>query len=106
MEISYFRGFLQSPDFFTAPASTKYHKNYPGGLADHCLNLLEPLKLSNSCLKKKDQLPEDSLTIITLCHDICKEGLYIGHYGNYRTLEGHSAKINIQFFPLKGLRNT
>ncbi|AKB16491.1 3'-_5' exoribonuclease Bsu YhaM [Methanosarcina thermophila CHTI-55] len=83
--------YLKNSDFFIAPASTKYHRNYPGGLAEHCLNLLEPLKLSNSRLKRDEQLPEDSLVITALCHDVCKEGLYIGEYGNYRTLEGHPA---------------
>ncbi|RXA20880.1 hypothetical protein EQO05_03970 [Methanosarcina sp. MSH10X1] len=83
--------YLEKSDFFVAPASTKYHRDYPGGLAEHCLNLLEPLKLSNSRLKRKEQLPEDSLIIIALCHDVCKEGLYIGDYGNYKTLEGHPA---------------
>ncbi|MGB9940689.1 hypothetical protein [Methanosarcina sp.] len=84
--------YLENSDFFNAPASTRYHRDYPGGLAEHCLNLLEPLKLSNSRLKEKEQLPEDSLIIIALCHDVCKEGLYIGDYGGYRTLEGHPAK--------------
>ncbi len=83
--------YLKDSDFFNAPASTRYHRDYPGGLAEHCLNLLEPLKTSNSRLKEKEQLPEESLIIIALCHDICKEGLYTGDYGNYRTLEGHPA---------------
>lgn len=83
--------YIETSDFFSAPASTKYHRDYPGGLAEHCLNLLEPLKLSNSRLKEEEQLPEDSLIIIALCHDVCKEGLYIGDYGNYRTLPDHPA---------------
>ncbi len=28
-------------DFFTAPASTKYHGNYPGGLCEHSLDIYE-----------------------------------------------------------------
>lgn len=83
--------YIENSDFFKAPASTKYHRNYSGGLAEHCLNLLEPLKLSNSRLNESKQLPEDSIIIITLCHDICKEGLYFGDYGNYFTLKGHPA---------------
>ena len=30
---------LESTDFFTAPASTKYHGAYPGGLVDHSLRV-------------------------------------------------------------------
>ena len=83
--------YIENSDFFYAPASTKYHRNYPGGLAEHCLNILEPLKISNSRLMEKKQLPEDSLIIIALGHDICKEGLYIEDNGSYRTFEGHPA---------------
>jgi 23S rRNA maturation-related 3'-5' exoribonuclease YhaM len=83
--------YIQNSDFFEAPASTKYHRSYPGGLAEHCLNVLESLKLSNSRLKGSKQLPEDSILITALCHDICKEGLYIGNYGDYRTVKGHPA---------------
>ena len=83
--------YIKNSDFFEAPASTKYHRSYPGGLAEHCFNLFEPLKLSNSRLKESVQLPEDSIIIIALCHDICKEGLYIGNYGNYHTVKGHPA---------------
>lgn len=83
--------YIKNSDFFEAPASIKYHRNYPGGLAEHCLNLLEPLKLSNSRLKESKQLPEDSILIIALCHDICKEGLYKGDYGDYHVEKGHPA---------------
>jgi 23S rRNA maturation-related 3'-5' exoribonuclease YhaM len=94
--------YIKNSDFFEAPASTKYHRSYPGGLVEHSLNLLEPLKLSNSRLKKSVQLPEDSIIIIALCYDICKEGLYIGNYGNYHTVKGILPTIDIQHFPLKG----
>ena len=31
---------LESTDFFTAPASTRFHSNYVGGLCDHSVNVL------------------------------------------------------------------
>ena len=34
----------ESTDFFTAPASTKFHNNFRGGLAQHCLNVYENFK--------------------------------------------------------------
>lgn len=83
--------YLENSDFFEAPASTKFHRSYPGGLAEHCLNLLEPLRLSNSRLIEAKRLPEDSLTIVALCHDVCKEGLYLGGFGNYYSKKGHPA---------------
>ena len=30
---------LESSDFFSAPASTKYHSSVEGGLCVHCLNV-------------------------------------------------------------------
>lgn len=33
---------LKSTDFFTAPASTRFHGAYPGGLVKHSLNVLCP----------------------------------------------------------------
>lgn len=30
---------LKSTDFFTAPASTRFHGAYPGGLVKHSLNV-------------------------------------------------------------------
>lgn len=57
--------------FFDAPASTKYHGSYPGGLAEHSLNvtaaLLELTK--DMCLRwTRPQSP----VIIGLFHDLCK----------------------------------
>lgn len=83
--------YLENSDFFEAPASTKFHRSYPGGLAEHCLNLLEPLRLSNSRLVEAKRLPENSLTIVALCHDVCKEGLYLGDFGNYYVNKKHPA---------------
>ena len=35
---------LEKSDFFEAPASTKYHGNYAGGLLEHSLNVYDCLK--------------------------------------------------------------
>ena len=41
--------FLENSDFFNAPASTMYHGNWPGGLAEHSLLvLLQTVKLCTS----------------------------------------------------------
>ena len=36
--------YLISSDFFTAPASTRFHGSYPGGLCEHSLNVYDCLK--------------------------------------------------------------
>ena len=71
-------------DFFTAPASTKYHNNCIGGLLAHTLNVYESFK---SLLKLRNiEVSEESIIIISLLHDICK--------CNYYVLEQRNRKIN------------
>jgi hypothetical protein len=66
--------FLESSDFFTAPASTKYHSCNEGGLADHSMNVYQIFCHKNKVFKLN--LPEDTLTICGLLHDICKANFY------------------------------
>lgn len=71
-------------DFYTAPASTKYHNNCAGGLLAHTLNVYENFK------KLLDlqgiEMPEESIIMAALLHDICK--------CNYYVLEQRNKKIN------------
>lgn len=66
--------FLESSDFFTAPASTKFHAAHPGGLADHSLSTytLFAQKVKTYGI----DLPADSVKLCALLHDTCKMGLY------------------------------
>lgn len=63
-------------DFKTAPASTKYHMNYPGGLAEHTLNVLRFTREVQEKLQVPDIDPH-SLTLAALLHDLCKVNYYI-----------------------------
>ena len=73
-------------DFFTAPSSTKFHLNTPGGLCLHSLNVFEAaMKINESLLRPKqdageclfaEPLIEESIAIAALFHDLCKCGLY------------------------------
>ena len=36
--------FIEKTDFFTAPASTRFHGNYEGGLVGHSMKVYEILK--------------------------------------------------------------
>lgn len=57
--------------FFEAPASTKYHGNYPGGLFDHSIKVAEELVSFTRWLNLKWQLSR-SPYIIGMYHDLCK----------------------------------
>lgn len=70
-------------DFFTAPASCFYHGSYPGGLLAHSLNVYKAAKqiqqmASTMALPEKNvmSIPEDSLIICSLMHDLCKTNIY------------------------------
>lgn len=67
---------LRSTDFFTAPASTKYHGAYEGGLFDHCLNVTDTL-LRMTSLGLISWERQESPVIVGMLHDVTKIGAYI-----------------------------
>jgi 23S rRNA maturation-related 3'-5' exoribonuclease YhaM len=64
---------LCNTDFFTAPASMKYHNSYEEGLAEHSLAVYYLLKEKN---EKFNLFGEDTCIITGLLHDICKVNFY------------------------------
>lgn len=72
---------LKGSGFFEAPASTQFHGNYEGGLAEHSLNVYTAaMQLRKTAVTLRpelaDELPEDSIAIAALLHDICKADIY------------------------------
>lgn len=67
--------YLQETDFFKAPASTKYHGAYEGGLAEHSLDVYHILQLKNDYYSLG--LSSDTIAITALLHDICKINFYV-----------------------------
>ena len=67
---------LESSDFFTAPASTKYHNSFEGGLADHVLNVYYNLKSLVERKHLQDVISEESIIICGLLHDMSKINFY------------------------------
>lgn len=67
-------------DFFTAPASTRYHLAYEGGLCEHTLNVYDCLcsYLNSDRAKNTFGLTysDESIAIVALLHDICKVNVY------------------------------
>ena len=66
---------LEKSDFFSAPASTKFHGNYQGGLVEHSLNVYKCLKMLIEVNKIED-ISEETVAIVSLFHDICKANFY------------------------------
>ena len=70
----------EKTDFFTAPASTRFHGAYEGGLLEHSLNVYECLCDFVKRPRFREQygftFSEESLAIVSLLHDICKTNFY------------------------------
>jgi hypothetical protein len=68
-------GFLEESDFFSAPASTKYHSNYFGGLVHHTLQVYKRL-CDLIDMFKITKYSRESLILVALGHDFAKINFY------------------------------
>ncbi len=101
---------MKGSQFFSAPASTNFHGNYEGGLADHSYNVYTAaMRLRSTALRLnpalEEQLPEDSVTLATLLHDICKADIYKevkkkrqNSFGRWKEYDGYT--VDYSNFPL------
>lgn len=74
--------YLQSPqsDFFEAPASTRFHGAYAGGLCEHSVNVYHCLKAYVERERVRETYgfttSDESIAIAALLHDLCKVNCY------------------------------
>ncbi len=73
--------YLEKAGFFVAPASVNRHLSHDGGLLEHSLNVYRAaLALRRQMLELRPELeprlPEESIAIATLLHDVCKANIY------------------------------
>lgn len=80
---------LEKTDFYTAPASTKYHGNFESGLLKHSLAVYDRL-VNNSELRN---INIETLTIVSLFHDLCKVNFYKTDYKNAKNENGVWEKV-------------
>lgn len=86
--------YLLSPasDFFTAPASARFHSSVEGGLVRHSLNVYDCLVgyLGSDHVKNDLHLEysEESIAIVSLLHDLCKIGVYKKGFRNVKDDKG------------------
>lgn len=67
---------LDSSDFFIAPASTKFHNSFEGGLVDHSLNVYYNLKSLVDNKHLNNVISDESIIICGLLHDMSKMNFY------------------------------
>lgn len=80
-------GWLEKTDFFDAPASTKFHSAYEGGLCEHSLKVYDRFlkNIQNEYTENwQDKISLESITLIALLHDICKVDFYKVDYRNVK----------------------
>ncbi len=91
--------YLQSPasDFFTAPASARYHGAYEGGLAEHSINVYECLKAYMDRSRVKEiyglEASDETIAISALLHDLCKINCYKPGFRNVKDDNGVWQKV-------------
>ena len=83
---------LENSDFFTAPASTRFHNCIEGGLLDHSLNVYYNLR---SLVERKglsDKISDESMLIVGLLHDMAKINFYKVYYKNEKVYHDAGTK--------------
>lgn len=90
---------LETTDFFTAPASTRFHLSREGGLVEHSIHVYDRLrelllneKQRNGLLPTLTDQEEETAAICGLLHDLCKVGVYHQEPKNQKTYDPEKVK--------------
>lgn len=88
-------------DFWIAPASTRFHGNFKGGLALHTLKVIQQAMIFTRPLMENYFMTEnldkynicaEDIFIAALCHDFCKTNFYGIEYRNTKDVTGNWVK--------------
>lgn len=82
---------LEKSDFFTAPASSRFHNNFESGLVIHSLNVYDNLKKLNESYSAG--YSDETLAIVGLLHDLCKVNFYKKDFKNVKDESGKWTKV-------------
>ena len=87
--------YLKKSDFFTAPASTRFHLAEEGGLCAHSLNVYYRLKelVANEAKPWAENVSDETVAICGLLHDVCKTGTYKVDYKSQKQPDGSWAQV-------------
>ena len=83
-------GYIRKTDFYAAPASTRFHLACEGGLLQHSLNVYDCLIAKKESPVWKPilaEIPDESLIIMALLHDLCKANFYKEGTKNQKTYD-------------------
>lgn len=74
-------------DYFTAPASAKFHGAYPGGLFDHSEHVFMRMLQLNALLPESRRYSGESAFKVGMFHDLCKMFFYVPEKKNVKNPE-------------------
>lgn len=92
---------LETTDFFEAPASTRFHLSRPGGLVEHSIHVYHRLhdlfvperqNRENEPFIELSDSEEETIAICGLLHDICKANFYAVEMRNRKNEQGQWEK--------------
>lgn len=90
--------YIRKSDFYTAPASTRFHSCHEGGLLEHSLNVwncLSEKKKNNPIWKEKlSDIDDETIIVSSLLHDICKANYYTVEMKNKKVYSEQGKKID------------
>ncbi len=85
-------------DFFTAPASARFHNSFEGGLCEHSINVYECLSSYLHSPRTRELIgtdySEESIAIVALLHDLCKIGVYKKGFRNVKDDKGAWVRVD------------
>ena len=88
---------IEKTDFFSAPASTRYHNSCEGGLCDHSLNVYRRMmhNVANDLgVENVDDELMVSIATVSLLHDVCKIGVYHPAIQNEKVYSENGTKVD------------
>lgn len=89
---------LETSNFFTSPASTRFHGNYEGGLALHSFEVYTAFV--EGVKRYSLNVPQESAILAGICHDCCKINQYIPNKlkkGNLSETKPYKIEDNFPF---------
>lgn len=89
--VSDLMAWLDTTDFYTAPASSRYHGAYPGGLAEHSVDVYNHLGFIKHAYGF--EFDRESMAIVALFHDLCKVNSYRPDTRNVKGDDGVWRKV-------------
>ena len=75
---------IDNTDFFSAPASTRFHGCTPGGLIEHTLKVVYMISKLQSSSIWSDKVKLEDAVLVALVHDWCKINMYESYTKNIK----------------------